>query len=240
MSGDDADVSGTANRPGGAGLPQTRRLVTVMDRLRTQCPWDAQQTHLSLVPYLVEETCEVVEAIETGTPTDLREELGDLLLQVVFHARLAAERTDGFDLEAVAAGIADKLIGRHPHVFAPAGGTGRPDEVPTDLHGTWERRKALEKGRTSVLDGIPEQLSALSRAAKILARARSRRVPLAPGRAPIDPAAEPVGEDELGEAILALVAQASVAGIDAEQATRAAVRRLERRVRDAEQGYAQA
>ena len=228
-------------------LIQTARLVAVLDRLRTDCPWDARQTHLSLVPYLVEETCEVVEAIETGSPADLREELGDLLLQVVFHARLATERPAGFDLEGVAAGIADKLIARHPHVFAPVGGSGRPDAVPADLYASWEQRKAVEKGRTSVLDGIPARLSALSRAAKILTRARSRRVPLAPGTSRGAGEADRTGADsaaasaeEIGEAILALVVRADAAGIDAEQATRAAVRRLEDRVRDAESGESQA
>ncbi len=210
-----------------------------MDRLRARCPWDAGQTHESLVPYLVEETCEVVEAIESGTMTDLREELGDLLLQVVFHARLAAERPDGFDLDAVAAGVADKLIERHPHVFPPVGRRA-PDELPADLHRSWEQRKAVEKGRTSALEGIPEQLSALSRAAKILSRSRSRGVSLTVSdRAPADAVAPPVTDDELGEAILALVVQADAAGIDAEQATRAAVRRLEGRVRRAEGDYTQ-
>jgi XTP/dITP diphosphohydrolase len=207
------------------GLPELERLVAVMGRLRRDCPWDAEQTHSSLVPYLVEEACEVVEAIETGSTADLREELGDLLLQVVFHAEISAEDAGGFDVEAVAAGIADKLVARHPHVFAT-------DQVPEDLHYTWEQRKVAEKGRTSVLQGIPEQLSALSRATKILSRARSRRidVPLAPNVSN----AEPVGADEIGDRMLALVVTAQAQGIDAEQAARAAVRRLEAQVRDAE------
>ncbi len=96
---------------------QLDRLVAVMARLRTECPWDAQQTHRSLVRYLVEETCEVIDAIESGGDADdLREELGDLLLQVVFHARIASESA-GFDLQDVAAGISAKLIDRHPYVF---------------------------------------------------------------------------------------------------------------------------
>ena len=140
-----------------------------MSRLRHACPWDAQQTHRSLVQYLIEETAETVEAIESGDHAHLREELGDLLLQVVFHAEIAAEGEPGFELEDVARGIADKLVARHPYVFATA-------EVPSDLHYTWEQRKAVEKGRTSVLQGIPEQLSALARASKIIGRARSRRV----------------------------------------------------------------
>ena len=192
-----------------------------MHRLRHDCPWDAAQTHATLVPYLVEEACEVVEAIENGTAADLREELGDLLLQVVFHSALAAE--DGeFDVQDVAAGIADKLVARHPHVFAS-------DHIPTDLHATWEQRKAAEKGRTSTLEGIPEQLSALSRAGKILHRARSRGVALETTHTP-----EPIGDAELGEALLALVRRAQVSGLDAEQSARSAVRRLEVMVREAE------
>lgn len=201
--------------------PEFGRLLAVMTRLRRDCPWDASQTHESLVSYLVEETCETVEAIETGSDTDLREELGDLLLQVVFHAEIAAERPDGFDLEDVARGIADKLVARHPHVF---GG----DEVPNDLHYTWEQRKAVEKGRTSVLQGIPERLSALARAEKVIGRARSRRVP-------VELPTEPVTAAEAGTQLLALAARAQASGVDAEQAARAAVRRLEAQVMAAEQ-----
>jgi XTP/dITP diphosphohydrolase len=216
-------------------VSEVDRLVEVMHRLRRDCPWDAQQTHASLVPYLVEEACEVVEAIEAGTPADLREELGDLLLQVVFHSELAAE-TGAFDLQAVAAGIADKLVARHPHVFPYTLETDDPlrpaqervDEIPTDLHATWEQRKAVEKNRASALDGIPERLSALARAAKILSRARSRAVPL-PRPDPV-----PISDDELGDALLELVARAQASGLDAEQSARAAVRRLESGVRDAE------
>ena len=206
-------------------LPEVERLVAVMARLRRECPWDAEQTHASLVPFLVEEACELVEAIEAGSAADLREELGDLLLQVVFHAEISTEDEGGFDLESVASGIADKLVARHPHVFAT-------DDVPEDLYYTWEQRKALEKGRTSVLQGIPEQLSALSRASKIIGRARSRRLELPLDNAP--GADEPLGGEEIGDRLLALVVTAQREGIDAEQAARAAVRRLEAQVREAE------
>ena len=202
-------------------MSEVDRLVEVMHRLRRDCPWDAAQTHLSLVPYLVEESCEVVEAIEVGTTDDLREELGDLLLQVVLHSELAAEE-GAFDLQAVAAGITDKLVARHPHVFAT-------EDVPTDLHATWEQRKAVEKGRTSALEGIPERLSALSRAAKISSRARSRGVPL---EAPA--IVEPITDEALGQALLDLVVRAQASGLDAEQSARTAVRRLEAEVREAE------
>lgn len=202
--------------PAGADLPELVRLAQVMALLRQHCPWDAEQTHRSLVPYLVEEAVEAVEAIESGDDVHLREELGDVLLQVVFHAEISP----AFDLDDVARGIADKLVARHPHVFAG-------HAVPQDLHHSWEQRKAVEKGRTSALQGIPEQLSALSRATTIISRARSRRVPL-----PLPD--EPVDAATVGAEVLALVARAQAAGLDAEQAVRDAVRLLEQQVRDAE------
>ena len=201
-------------------LPELERLVDVMTRLRHECPWDAQQTHRSLVQYLVEEAAETVEAIEIGDQDHIREELGDLLLQVIFHAEIASEQAEGFTVEDVARGIADKLISRHPYVFATAA-------VPADLHYTWEQRKAVEKGRTSALQGIPHQLSALARANKIISRARSRRVALAL-------ADDPTTAEEVGSQILALAARAQAAGIDPEQALRDAVRGLESRIRTAE------
>jgi MazG family protein len=197
--------------------PQLTRLIEVMATLRQECPWDAQQTHESLAQYLVEETAETIEAVETGDQDHLREELGDLLLQVVFHAEIAAERDGGFTIEDIAAGTADKLIARHPYVFAT-------DETPDDLHFSWEQRKAAEKGRTSVLEGIPDQLSSLARANKIVSRVRSRRVS-------IDLPSDPIAEDDLGRQVLALVARAQASGIDPDQAVRSAVRDLEAQVR---------
>lgn len=191
---------------------ELERLVEIMHRLRAECPWDAEQTHRSLVTYLVEESVELVEAIEAGDDTDLVEELGDLLLQVVFHAEIAAGE-GRFDLEDVARGIGDKLVARHPYVFSDA-------PVPDDLLGSWERRKRAEKNRTSVLDGIPRQLSALTRAAKVIARSELPGADL-----PLEDSS-----DDIGRQILALVARAQAQGVDAEQATRAAVRELESRI----------
>lgn len=201
-------------------LPELQRLVHVMARLRQECPWDAQQTHRSLVQYLVEETAETIEAIEGADQDHLREELGDLLLQVIFHAEIASEQSPGFTVEDVARGIADKLISRHPYVFATA-------DVPTDLNYTWEQRKVAEKGRTSALQGIPDQLSALARANKIISRLRSRRVA-------VHLPDEPTTADEVGTQLLALAARAHAAGIDPDQVLRDAVRVLEDQVRDAE------
>jgi len=201
-------------------LPELERLVSVVARLRRECPWDAQQTHRSLVQYLIEETAETIEAVEAGDQDHLREELGDLLLQVLFHAEIASEQASGFTVEEVAHDIADKLISRHPYVFATA-------EVPADLHYTWEQRKAVEKGRTSALQGIPQQLSALARANKIISRARSHRLEVA---LPDDPTTA----EEVGAQILALAARAHATGIDPEQALRDAVRGLEAMLQGAE------
>ena len=195
------------------------RLVEVMHALRQGCPWDAQQTHTSLASYLVEETAEVLEAIEAGDDAHLVEEVGDLLLQVVFHAEIAAER-GAFGIEEVANGIADKLVRRHPYVF----GDG---SVPDDLMGSWEARKKAEKGRTSALDGIAEPLSSLARAHKVISRARHHQVA-------VDLPDAPITGPEVGAQLLALVARAQASGIDPDQALRAAVRALESTVRASE------
>lgn len=207
--------------PAGPGATEVARLAAVMHRLRRECPWDAEQTHLSLLHYLVEETCEVVDAVEAGTDADMQEELGDLLLQVVFHAEIAAQE-GRFTLDDVAGGIADKLVRRHPYVFADG-------DVPADLMGSWEQRKRAEKGRTSSLDGIPERLSALARAQKVVSRSRSFGVD-------VELDDTPVTADEVGTQVLDLVARAQASGVDAEQAVRAALRALEVRVQQAESG----
>ncbi|AQP49342.1 nucleoside triphosphate pyrophosphohydrolase [Tessaracoccus aquimaris] len=184
--------------------------------LRDRCPWDAEQTHRSLLNHLLEETAEVVDAVETGTDDDLREELGDLLLQVYFHARIA-EQEGRFGLDDVARGISDKLIRRHPHVFAD-------EDVPDDMWQSWEERKRAEKGRSSALDGIAESLNVLPRIQKVVSRARSHQVDL-------DLPDEPIDEATLGDELVALIARAQSGGIDADAAARAALRRLEATVR---------
>jgi XTP/dITP diphosphohydrolase len=145
-----------------------RELVAVMDRLRSPggCPWDAEQTHASLVPYLLEEAHELAEAVDDGDSAGLREELGDVLLQVVFHARIAAEDADDpFGVDDVARDLVAKLVHRHPHVFAGA------DTPAERLHAQWDAIKKAEKNRDSALDGIPGALPALARAQKVAARA---------------------------------------------------------------------
>jgi XTP/dITP diphosphohydrolase len=196
-----------------------RDLVRVMDRLRSPggCPWDAAQTHESLVPYALEETYELVEAIEAGDRTGLREELGDVLLQVVFHARIAAEDPDDpFDVDDVAADLVAKLVRRHPHVFDQAA-------IESDLHVQWDRLKNAEKSRDSALDGVPLALGALARAQKIAGRA---------ARAGLD-VQTPAGDD-LGTRLLALALEAHAAGLDAEGALRQAAAAWEAALRDQE------
>jgi len=150
------------------------RLVAVMTRLREEggCPWDREQTLESLKPFLLEEAYEVLEAIDSGVPDALCEELGDLLFQVLFHAQIAKEHGQ-FDIEAVLIACAEKMTRRHPHIFAPSPGDGAPLDSQTVLT-RWEEMKkgeARHQGRMSALDGVPKPLPALLRAQKIQSRA---------------------------------------------------------------------
>ncbi|MGA5314908.1 nucleoside triphosphate pyrophosphohydrolase [Streptomyces pseudogriseolus] len=197
--------------PASYDLPGARLLdlVQVMDRIRAECPWSSRQTHKGLAKYGIEEAYELVEAIEDGDRDELREELGDVLLQVVFHARIAEEHPDEpFSVDDVAGGIVAKLVHRHPHVFGEA--TAR---TPEEVKAHWMRTKAEEKRRESVTDGVPVGQPALALATKLAARARGAglAVPL--------PSGEGVGYE-----LLALAARAEEEGVDAEAALRAAAR----------------
>lgn len=202
-----------------------REFLEVMRRLRRECDWKAAQSHRSLVRYLLEETHETVEAIEAGDPAWLREELGDLLLQVYFHA-VIAEESGEFTLDDVAADIVAKMRRRNPHVFGDAHAEGA-----LAVNELWESVKAGEKARTSPLDGLPASLPALLYADKVLDRlGRAGGAEVAGGAAEVrasSVAAEPGDSPEavLGERLLALVAEARAAGVDPEQALRTAVRR---------------
>jgi XTP/dITP diphosphohydrolase len=210
-------------------------LVDVMDRLRSPggCPWDARQTHSSLVEYLIEEAYETVETIEAGDEPGLREELGDLLLQIVFHARIAQEEaSSGFDIDDVADGIIVKLVARHPHVFGD-----ETAETAEQVEANWHALKAKEKGRESVTDGIPGTLPALVYAGKVLSRSASLRHRLTALTA-ADIAARVTDdlstEAELGDLLLAIVGRARARGFDAESAVRGAARRRIAEIRAAE------
>jgi len=208
--------------------PELDELIAVLEKLRAPggCVWDREQTHASLVQYLVEETFELVEAIEAGDGPSRRdeliEELGDVLYQVIFHADIAAEAGE-FTLEDVARHMREKMVARHPHVFGDVTVTTSDDVVAT-----WESVKAVEKAhRTSVLEGIPQGMPSLALADKTLGRAAKvgveRAAVVIPGT-----------ELELGEQLLAMVVAAKAAGLDAERALRGALRGLQAEVRAAE------
>lgn len=207
-------------------------LVSVMDRLRSPggCPWDARQTHRSLVEYLVEEAYEVIEAIEADDREALREELGDLLLQVVFHARIAQEDSDDpWNIDDVAEGITAKLIRRHPHVFADAS-----LDSAEQVESRWHELKAQEKGRDSVTEGIPAALPALVAAAKYLSRSAGLNVDVPALPSAQEALSDVADETELGELLLGLVAEARARGWDAEAALRGATRTHAMRIRNVE------
>lgn len=220
-------VYGSSALPGGELLT----LASVMDTLRRTCPWDARQTHESLAPYLIEESYEALDALESGDRAALREELGDVLLQVMFHARVAAERSDGtgFTVDDVADAIVTKLVRRHPHVFGDVTVSGADDVTRN-----WDAIKAAERaaaraagdGPASALDGVPFGQPALALAAQLQRRAERAGVP--PGLAV---SGGPGDGSRLGAELFALVAQAREAGLDPELELRAAARRYSDLVR---------
>ncbi|MGN7967692.1 MazG family protein [Microbacterium sp. 22296] len=197
-----------------------------MRAVRERCVWTQQIDHRDLVPYLVEESAEVIDAVETGTRSDLREELGDLLWQVLFHAEIASGDADEpFDIDDVARGLTEKMVRRHPHVFGDAVAS-TPEEVL--VH--WNAAKASEKReRTSVLDGVSEHMPSLALAQKLVGKAAQVGV-----SAPSHHLADPETETELGDALLTLVQFAREHGWDAERALRERLRTLRTDVRAAE------
>ncbi|GAA4224897.1 nucleoside triphosphate pyrophosphohydrolase [Actinomadura meridiana] len=228
---------------GSYDLPGARLLdlVSVMDTLRRECPWDRKQTHATLVPYLLEEAYEVTDTIESGDHGGLREELGDVLMQVAFHSVVASERDDGteFTIDDVAGAIVDKLVRRHPHVFGDVTVSGA-DEVDAN----WEQIKAAERAEksgaeASALDGVPMGQPALSLAAQL--RRRAARLDAPADLAHLADLGEDVDPAGLGARLFALVGEAAERGVDAEAELRAVsrvfrdrVRAWERRERSAE------
>lgn len=204
-----------------------QQLIATVERFRGDggCAWFEAQTHRSLVKYLVEETAELVDAIEAGDDTEIREELGDVLFQVLFHANIAADR-GAFTLDDVADEQRDKLVRRNPHVFGPT-----PTRDIDEIIRMWEEAKAIEKrDRTSVLDGIARSMPALALAEKVLGRGAKVDARLA---APLEAGGD-AAEAAFGDELLASIERARGEGIDAERALRGAVRRLEGRIREAE------
>lgn len=214
--------------PGSYDLPGARLidLVQVMDRIRAECPWSSLRTHEDLAKYGIEEMYELVEAIEEGDRAAVKEELGDVLLQVVFHAAIAeGDPEDPFDIDDVAAGLVAKLVHRHPHIYGD-----EVAETPEQVQANWVRLKGVEKSRDSVTDGVPLASPALALAAKLAGRARGAGLPQ-----PVTPPA-PLYDDEttLGDHLLAEAAAAQAAGIDPEAALRHAARRYRAALRQAE------
>jgi XTP/dITP diphosphohydrolase len=229
-------------------------LVRVMDTLRRSCPWDARQTHESLMPYLLEETYEAVDALAAGDQAAVREELGDVLLQVMFHARVAQERTDGtgYDIDDVADGIISKLTRRHPHVFGDVTVSGA-EEVTQN----WDAIKAAERAAkaaeraaaqagtdaggapgapVSALAGVPLSQPALSLAAQLLRRAEKAGAPAELVEQPADQAPGQPEASDIGRELLALVGRARAADLDPELELRAAALAYAERVRAWEAG----
>jgi len=206
-----------------------RRAAETMRAVRDRCVWSQAIDHRALVPYLVEESSELIDAVEEGTRDELREELGDLLWQVLFHAEIASrDPDDPFDIDDVARGLTDKMVRRHPHVFA-----GEEATTPEQVLVLWNAAKAAEKHeRTSVLDGVSARMPTLALAQKLIGKAAQVGVP------PVAPRAQrvetPATEAELGDALLALVAHARTQGWDAERALRERLRVLTTEVRSAE------
>ena len=197
------------------------RLVEVMDRLRSPggCEWDAEQTHDSLIKYLLEESYEFIDAIETNDRAGKREELGDVLLQVYFHSRIAQDHaTDPFTIDDVAGAIADKLIGRHPHVFAGLEVSGTEEIIEN-----WEAIKAKEKGRTSAIDGVAMSQPALPLVSKLIYRADKFGAAIDIKKYESD---QPATEESVGKALASVIAWAYEHEIDPELALRAQARAM--------------
>ncbi len=198
------------------------RLREVMDKLRSPggCPWDAEQDHTTLLKYLLEESYEFIESVENNDRDAMQEELGDLLLQVYFHSRMAEEDAkQPFNIEDVAKSVTDKLIRRHPHVFAGESVSGSEEVLEN-----WEKQKAAEKGRNSAIDGVPLAQPALPLATKVIYRLNKLNYQL-PISEPIKLPAD-IDQDQFGQILLGLITQAVDKGLDPEAALRTATKGL--------------
>ena len=208
---------------------ELQRLVEVMDRLRSPggCPWDAEQTHESLIKYLLEESYEFIDTVDSSDREGMREELGDVLLQVYFHSRIAQDHpTDPFSIEDVARSIADKLIRRHPHVFEGLEVSGTEEIIDN-----WEEIKAKEKGRTSALDGVALAQPALPLVEKLLYRAEKYKVPVDLKKYE---SSEPASNESVGQALASIIAWARDNEIDPENALRLYGRQIAEQIKAAE------
>ncbi|GMG80861.1 nucleoside triphosphate pyrophosphohydrolase [Paralimibaculum aggregatum] len=246
----DREASDALVWDGAGSLP---RLLEIMARLRAPdgCPWDREQDFASIAPYTIEEACEVAEAIERGEMGELRDELGDLLLQVVYHSRIAEEAGD-FAFADVVQAVSDKMLRRHPHVFGPVRGAPKADPAEVD----WETLKAAERAekgerRDSVLDGVPATLSGLTRALKLTRRAARVGFDWTEPRDVLAKIAEEAGElaeeiggeparieEEFGDLLFVMVNLGRHLDVDPETALRRANAKFERRFRAIEAALA--
>lgn len=218
------------------------RLLDIMAKLRSEngCPWDKEQTRQSLTPYLVEEAYEVLESLDEGDPHKIKEELGDLLFQIVFHCQIAKERGE-FDMGDVIKKISDKMISRHPHVFGEAS-----FETSGEVLKQWDERKREEgKLKESILEGVPKELPALLRAHRLQARAakvgfdwqhvedvmRKLDEELAEFREALEKKEQPAIEDELGDVFFSLVNISRFVGVNPEDALRKTISKFISRFR---------
>jgi XTP/dITP diphosphohydrolase len=233
-------LSGSHDLPGAHLLD----LVSIMDTLRVTCPWDREQTHSSLLRYLLEEAYEAAETIEDGDLAALREEIGDVMFQAFFHARIAAERPaseGGFTIDDVADTLAAKLVRRHPHVFGSVSVSSA-----ADVNANWEEIKKAERAAKaggsapSVLDGVPFGQPALSLAAQLQRRAQRAGIDVADFAGRGDFAGPANGGGAVGDELMALVARAREAGLDPELELRAAARRFADSVRERERSVGSA
>lgn len=216
-------------------MQKLQSLIETAHQLRAPggCAWDAEQTHRSLIQYLLEETYELIDAIESGSREEVIEELGDVLYQVIFHSDLGSTGTFGepFDIEDVAQFMEQKMRSRHPHVFGTEEEQQRfKAQTGDEVMQNWDDHKKKEKPtRTSVLDGIPQAMPALALASKVMGKAEKL------GMLDLEEAAIPLGsEAELGKLLLAVVQSAKAQGFDPERALREATRELQVEIRSYE------
>ena len=210
-------------------------LIELMNILRSKdgCAWDNEQTHQSLIEYLLEESFEFAEAVESGNRQAIREELGDVLLQVVFHSRIAQEdKTDTFNIDDVADVITNKLVKRHPHIFGESGELSKEQ-----VEANWEQIKQKEKGRTSITDGVPVAMPALMHADKLITRVKSvdENIAQVKKSTQVEKLAQELqGEVEVGQFLLSFVAMCNDKGIDSEAALRKAISKYREEIKKSE------
>jgi XTP/dITP diphosphohydrolase len=220
------------NRPSKNGV---EGLIELMEILRSKdgCPWDNEQTHQSLIEYLLEESFEFAEAVESGDRQAIREELGDVLFQVIFHSRIAQEdKLDPFNIDDVANVVINKLMKRHPHIFGDTG-----DLTKEEVEANWEQIKQKEKGRSSITDGVPVAMPALMHADKLITRVKSvdNKIAQVAKSTQVEGLTQELQkEEEVGQFLLSFVAMCNEKGIDSESALRKAISKYREEIKKSE------